>query len=88
LVFPSVNTVDFGRSLPIFLRVPCPKLLVVVDGDVVLLLRLMEKREGEDGDGGGGWRNTLVFATILSQNINFRDKILLPGKIRRSDALT
>jgi len=30
----------------VFSRVPCPKLLVLVDSDVVLLLRLMEEREG------------------------------------------
>ena len=63
------------------------KLLVLVDSDA-LLFRPMEEREGEDGDGGDGWRNTSVFVVILSQNINFRDKIPLPGKIRKVHALT
>jgi len=48
----------------------------------------MEEREGEDEDGGDGWCNTLIFTMILSQNISFHDKILLPGKIGMTHALT
>jgi len=40
------------------------KLLVLVDRDA-LLLRPMEEREGEDGDGGDGWRNTSMFVMIF-----------------------
>jgi len=46
------------------------------------------RKEGEDGDGGGGWRNTSVFAMILLQNIIFHDKIPLLGKIGRAHVLT
>ena len=79
---------DPGRSLSSSQEFLTPKPLVRVDSDVILILRLMEEREGEDGDGENGWRNTSVFAMILSQNISFHDKILLSGKIERVHALT
>ena len=78
---------DPESSLLIFSKVSYLKLLVLVDSDA-LLLHPMEEREGEDGDGGDGWRNTSVFVVILSQNINFRDKILLLWKTMMARALT
>ena len=84
----SINRMDHRRGLLISSRVPCLQLLVLVDSDVIVLLRPMEEREGEDRDGGGSWRNTLVFTMTLSQNISFRDKIPLSGKIGKVYALT
>jgi len=46
------------------------------------------KEKEKDEDDGDGWHNTLVFAMILSQNISFRDKSLLPGKVGRALNLT
>ena len=58
----------------------------------------MEEREGEDGDGGNGYQalaiqesgchKTSVFAMSLSQNISFRDKVLLSGIIDRTPSST
>ena len=62
-----------------------PKLLALVDSDVTLLLYLMEEGKGEDGD---SWHDTSVFAKTLSRYVSFRDKVLLPGEIRRTQALT
>ena len=35
-----------------------------------------------------GWRKTSVFAMSSSQNISFRDKALLSGRMDRSSTLT
>jgi len=61
---------------------------------VILLLHLVEEREGEDGDDGNGcraliakeygWRKTSVFTMSLLQNISFRDKALLSRRIGRA----
>ena len=59
----------------------------------VLLLRPVEEREEEDGDGGNSywalairesdWHKTSIFAMSLSQNIIFRDKAMLSGSMGR-----
>ena len=58
----------------------------------------MEEREGDDGDGGNGcralvaresgWCKTSLFVIILSQNISFRNKTLLLGRMGRASTLT
>ena len=55
------------------------------------LLCSVEEKEEEDGDDGNGcralaawesdWRKTSVFAISLSQNISFRNKVLLQGRM-------
>ena len=57
----------------------------------------MEEREEEDGDGGNGYQasaawelgmcKTSIFAMSLSQNISFRNKVLLPGRMGRASTL-
>ena len=52
-------------------------------------VRWMKEKDDEDDENGcqalaaweSGWRKTSVFAINMSQNINFRDKTLLPGRI-------
>ena len=56
-------------------KIIAPKLFALVSCHVILLLRPMEEREGEDGDGGNccwalavheyGWRKTLVYTMSL-----------------------
>ena len=58
-----------------------PKLLVLVDCNVVLLLHPMEEGEGEDGDSGDDRRVTSIFVMTLSHNFNFRDKAPPLGEI-------
>ena len=54
-----------------------PKLLVLLDCDV---LRPMEEGEGEDGNGGHGGRVTSIFMMTLSCHFSFHDKALLSGR--------
>ena len=65
---------------------------------VALLLHLVEETEGEDGDGGNdcrdlvvresSWHKTKIFTMSLSQNISFRDKAMLSGRIGRVSTST
>ena len=65
---------------------------------ILLLLRLVDESEGEDGNGGtgylalviweSGWSKISVFAISLSQNISFRDKTLLLGRIGNAPTST
>ena len=58
-----------------------PQLLILVDCDVILLFRPMEKGEEEDGDNGDGGRVILVFMMTLSRHFDFRDKASPSGEI-------
>ena len=87
----------YGYNLPILKKLLYSKFLVLVGCNIFLLLCLVEEREGDDGDDGNGCRTSaawkpgrrkiLVFAMSLSQNINFRDKVLLPGRMGRASTL-
>ena len=56
------------------------------------------KREREDGDDGNSyralsvcessWRKIPISTMSLSQNINFHDKALLPGRMSKASTLT
>ena len=68
-----------------------PKLLVLAGSDVVLLLRLMEEREGEDGDSccdpdvqESSCQETSVFAMGSSRNLSFCDESWLSGRIGKA----
>ena len=63
----------------------------------VLFLRLVEEREGDEGNDESGcqpltvqdsiWSKTSVLAMSLSRNISFRNKALLSGRIDKAHVL-
>ena len=58
-----------------------PKLLFLIDYDVILLFSLMEEGEGDDEGGGDGGHVTSIFVMTLLRHLDFRDKAPPSGEI-------